>query len=114
MPEIIPTAFFERTVAGIGNLARPSVLYIAAWSAGVATVRLAFSDGSWVEKAAFIAAAWTGVAALYGAKALEEGRKAKVDGEVAIAQAPTNQPPKPQARTGRTRKIEEPHDRPFR
>lgn len=106
-PAIPPESRFERAVSAIGNLARPSVLYIAAWSAGLATVRLGFSEGSWVEKAAFIGAAWTGVGVLYGAKALEEGRKAKVDGEVAIAQTPT----RPQRRA---EPVEEFHDRPFR
>lgn len=84
---------FERVVAAIGNLARPSVLYLAAWSAAVATVRLSFSEGSWVEKAAFIGAVWGGVGVLYGAKALEEGRKAKADAEVRTAQAQAGLPP---------------------
>lgn len=85
-----PAARFERIVSALGNLARPNVLYVASWSAAIATVRLAFSEGSWVEKAAFIAAAWGGVAALYGAKAIEERGKAKSDAAVLIAQSNPN------------------------
>lgn len=78
---------FERVVQAVGNLARPSVLYLAAWSSAIATVRLAFAATDLVSAAAFIGAAWGGVGVIYGAKALEEGRKAKADAEVRTAQA---------------------------
>lgn len=78
---------FERVVAALGALARPYVLYAAATSAGVVTIRLGWSDAAWIEKAAFIAAAWAPVVALYTAKAVEERGKAKSDERVAIAQA---------------------------
>ncbi|MNY82870.1 hypothetical protein D3C86_2252280 [compost metagenome] len=42
---------------------------------------------SLIEGAAYITAAWGGVGVLYGAKALEEGRKAKATAEVEIAKA---------------------------
>jgi hypothetical protein len=82
-----PAARFERVVAALGSLARPYVLYAAGSSAGYATIRLAGSDANLIEKAAFITAAWAGVAALYAAKAAEERGKAKSDERVAIAQA---------------------------
>lgn len=78
---------FERIVTALGELARPYVLYAAATSAAVATIKLGWSDAALIEKSAFIGAAWAGVAALYGAKALEERGKAKSDERVAIAQA---------------------------
>ena len=87
---IPPELRLERAVAALGNLARPFVLYSAGLSAALATVRIAGGEHDLVAGAAFIAAAWTGVAALYGAKALEERGKAKSEAEVAIAQ--TNAP----------------------
>lgn len=72
----------ERAVLAIGNLARPSVLYVAAWSAGISTVRLAWVATDLIAAAAFIAAAWSGVGVLYGAKAYEERGKAKSEAEV--------------------------------
>ena len=83
-------------MTAIANLARPTVLYLAAWSAAIVTVWLARSDESLIEKAAFIGAAWSGVAVLYGAKSLEEGRKAKAEASVQIArETPTGGRPWP-------------------
>lgn len=81
-----PAARFERVVAAIGALARPYVLYASAASAAIATVKLGWSDTALIEKSAFIGAAWAGVAALYGAKALEERGKAKSEAAVQISQ----------------------------
>lgn len=77
---------FERVIAALGNLARPSVLYCAGWSAGILTVRLAWMHPSY-EAAAVIGAAWAGVAGLYWGKAVEERSKAKADAQVEIARA---------------------------
>ena len=77
---------FERAVAAIGNLARPSVLYCAGWSAAILTVRLGWAHPSY-ESAAVIGAAWAGVAGLYWGKAVEERTKAKADAQVEIARA---------------------------
>lgn len=83
----------ERYVAAGGDLARPSAIFIAACAAALATVILAigacFGAVDLIAASAFIGAAWAGVAALYGAKALEEGRKSKADASVKIAQANT-------------------------
>lgn len=85
---------FERVVTAIANLARPTVLYLSALSSAIVTVWLARSDESLIEKAAYIGAAWGGVAVLYGAKSLEEGRKAKAEASVAIArEGPADRPP---------------------
>ena len=91
---------FERVVTAIANLARPSVLYLSAWSAAISTVALAagaiLGEVDLIAAAAFITAAWGGVGLLYGAKSLEEGRKAKAEASVQIArEAPTGGRPWP-------------------
>ncbi len=73
----------------LGHLARPFTLYVAGISSAVATVAIVFRGASLIEGAAYITAAWGGVGVLYGAKALEEGRKAKATAEVEIAKAQT-------------------------
>lgn len=80
-------ARFERVVEALGALARPYVLYSAALSAAVVTIRLGWTDAALIEKAAFVGTVWSGVAVLFGAKALEERGKAKSDERVAIARA---------------------------
>lgn len=91
---------FERVVTAIANLARPSVLYLSAWSAAISTVALAvgaiLGEVDLIAAAAFITAAWGGVGILYGAKSLEEGRKAKAEASVQIArESPTGGRPWP-------------------
>jgi ABC-type Fe3+-siderophore transport system permease subunit len=83
-------ARFERVVAALGNLARPNVLYVASWSSAIATVGIVFRGLDLIAGAAFIAASWGGVAALYAAKAAEERGKAKSDAAVLIAQSNPN------------------------
>ena len=82
-----PEGTLERWTAALGNLARPSVLFMAAASSAASTVSIVWMRLDLIAGAAFIAAAWGGVSVLYGAKALEEGRKAKATAEVEIAKA---------------------------
>lgn len=77
----------ERAVAALGNLARPFVLYASSASSAVATVSIVWMRLDLMAGAAFIAAAWGGTAALYGAKALEERGKAKSEERVRVAEA---------------------------
>lgn len=73
-----------------GELARPFTLYAAGVSSAVATAVIPFRTESLIEGAAYIAAAWGGTAALYGAKAWEQSRtrnaEVAANAEVAIAQ----------------------------
>ena len=84
-----PATPLERWASALGNLARPFTLYVAGISSAVATVAIVFRGASLIEGAAYITAAWGGVGVLYGAKALEEGRKAKATADVEIAKAQT-------------------------
>jgi hypothetical protein len=81
-----PAERFERVVSALGNLARPAVLYAAAFSSGISTVSIVWMRLDLIAGAAFIAASWAGVGVLYGAKAIEERGKAKSEAAVAIAQ----------------------------
>lgn len=92
---ITPPAWFERIVAAIGALARPYVLFAASTSSSIATVMVVAKEMDLIAGAAFVGSAWGGVALIYGAKSLEEGRKAKADAQVAIAQTanPVQQDP---------------------
>lgn len=85
----------ERLIAAVGNAARPFVLYSASGSAGISTVSIVWMRLDLIAGAAFIAAAWAGVAALYGAKALEERGKAKSAAEVAMARSAAGEAPAP-------------------
>lgn len=78
---------FEPIVSAIGNLARPYTLVAAATSSAIATVALAFRTVDLIAAAAFVAATWAGVGALYGAKAMEESSKAKSAAKVEEAKA---------------------------
>lgn len=81
----------ERIVSAIGNAARPYVLISAATSSALATVSIVWMRADLMAGAAFVGAAWGGVALLYGAKAAEESSKAKSEASTVIAQ--TNSPP---------------------
>ena len=70
----------------LGDAARPYVLICAGTSAAVATVQTAIYAPS-IEGAAFIAAVWAGVAALFHSKAWEEQKKAASQAGVEIAKA---------------------------
>jgi hypothetical protein len=85
----------DRAVAAIGNLARPYVLYSAASSSALATVSIVWMRADLMAGAAFVGAAWGGVALLYGAKAIEEHGKAKSAAGVEVAKA-ASVPPGPQ------------------
>lgn len=89
----------DRIAWFVGEIARPFTLYAAGVSSAVATVVIPFRTDSLVEGAAYIAAAWGGTAALYGAKAWEQSRTRKAEVEanatVAIAQT-TGASPTPQ------------------
>lgn len=89
-PVTPPAGHLERWTASLGNLARPVVLYLAAASSALATVSIVWMRLDLITGAAFIAASWAGVAALYGAKAIEERGKAKSEAAVQIAQAQPN------------------------
>lgn len=69
----------DRAVAALGNLARPYVLYSAATSSALATVSIVWMRGDLMAGAAFVGAAWGGVALLYGAKAMENASVAKTN-----------------------------------
>jgi hypothetical protein len=77
--------------AVVGDLARPFAIWASSGSAAIATVRVAWQGEHFVEAAAFIGAVYTGVAALYGAKAWEIAKTSKVGGDVEIAR--TSPPP---------------------
>lgn len=82
----------ERIITAIGNAARPFVLYSSSLSASLATVSIVWMRMDLIAGAAFIGAAWAGVAALYGAKALEEHGKAKSAAGVERARAAAGEP----------------------
>ena len=82
-----PNITLDRLVSAIGNIARPYVLYSAATSSALATVSIVWMRGDLMAGAAFVGAAWGGVALLYGAKAAEEANKAKSEASVAVAQS---------------------------
>lgn len=92
LPVQPPASRFERVVAALGNLARPFVLYAASGASGASTVMIVAKEMDLIAGAAFIGASWAGVAALYGAKALEERGKAKSEERVAIAVANNSSP----------------------
>ena len=85
-----PASHLERWTAALGNLARPFVLYAASLSSAIATCSVVFKEMDLTAGAIFIGASWAGVAALYGAKAIEERGKAKSEAAVAIAQSNPN------------------------
>lgn len=70
---------FDRIVSAIGNVARPYVLYSAATSSALATVSIVWMRLDLIAGAAFVGAAWGGVALLYGAKSLENASVAKTN-----------------------------------
>lgn len=88
----IPFPDLDRLTLALGALARPYVLYSASTSAGLSTVSIVWMRLDLMAGAAFVAAAWAGVAALYAAKAAEERGKAKSEAEVAIAQTNAGEP----------------------
>jgi len=75
----------DRLGSFMGLTARPSVLYMAAFAAMVATILIPSMRFDLIAGAAYITAAWGGVSLLYGAKALEERGKAKSEADVEIA-----------------------------
>lgn len=85
--EAIKFPTLERWTTTLGHLARPYVLTSASTASMVATVSIVWMRLDLMAGAAFITAAWGGVAVLYGAKAIEERGKAKSSADVAIAQA---------------------------
>lgn len=89
-PVQFPAARFERVVAALGNLARPFVLYAASLSSAIATCAVVFKEMDLTSGAIFVGANWSGVALLYGAKAIEERGKAKSEAAVQIAQSNPN------------------------
>lgn len=85
-----PSITLDRLAWFTGEFARPFTLYAAGFSSAVATVVIPFRTDSLIEGAAYIAAAWGGTAALYGAKAWEQSRtrnaEVAANADVAIAQ----------------------------
>lgn len=86
---MILTITLDQAVTALGNLARPFVLYSAATSSALATVSIVWMRGDLMAGAAFVGAAWGGVAMLYGAKAWETARTDKQATEREIARATT-------------------------
>lgn len=85
-PVALPTTKLDASKAFLGDLARPYVLLIISSAAAASTVMVASKvDGP--EAALFITAVLGGVAALYGAKAMENAATAKQTATVAVAQA---------------------------
>lgn len=78
----------QRLAGFLGHLARPWCLYVAGGAAGWTTVTIPYRpDVSLIEGAAYITAAWAGVAAIYLGKAYEERGKTKSQADVEIARA---------------------------
>lgn len=84
-----PPPFSERLKSFIGDLARPFAIIVTSLSASWAGITIAYRvQNIGLEGAAlFMGAIYTGVAALYGAKAWENARAGKQDADVKIAQA---------------------------
>lgn len=71
----------------IADLARPFAIYVSSAGASIATVVIAFKVTGFAEAALFIGAVFTGVGALYGARAWENSQVSKHSAEVEIAKA---------------------------
>ena len=75
-----------RLATFVGETARPYVLIVAGSSAATATVQTAIYNAN-IEGAAFVAACWAGVAAIYHSKSREEVAKAEALASVETAKA---------------------------
>jgi hypothetical protein len=85
-PTTNPPSRLDVAKAFIGDLARPFAIIWISLATGIAIIRLATAEVDLSEAAVYIGAVLAGLGVLYGAKSLEESRKAKVAGDVAIAQ----------------------------
>lgn len=77
----------ERIAHFMGEAARPFAIISTSASAAAAVVVIAWRVTSYAEGAAFIAAVFVGVGALYGAKAWENARNRRSEAEVEIARS---------------------------
>lgn len=80
-----PPTRAEQIKAFIGDLARPFAIISTSAGASVATVIIAQKVTGFAEAALFIGAVFTGVGALYTAKAWEVARTGKHAAEVEVA-----------------------------
>lgn len=78
----------------ISDLARPFAIYVSSLAAAIATVTIAFRVTTFGEGALFIGAVFTGVGALYTAKAWERSQEGKHAASVEIAKATSAEPGK--------------------
>lgn len=74
--------------AFIGDIARPFAIIATSFGASVATMRIALVGEHFSEGAIFIGAVFTGVSALYAAKAMENWGQAREAAKVEVAKAP--------------------------
>lgn len=88
-----PPSKLDKIKSFIGDLARPFAIISTSASAAVSVIMIAKRVDGFEGGAAFIAAVFAGVAALYGAKAWEVGTQAKQAANVAIANGPPATPP---------------------
>lgn len=90
------TTLLDRLKQAVSDFARPFAIYSAAASAAATPViivlRMKPEDLELGSGAIFVAAIFTGLAALYGARAAENANKAKHDAQVQIAAAQASQP----------------------
>lgn len=77
----------QRLATFLGEAARPFAIIATSASAAAATILIALRVTSYAEGAAFIAAVFVGVGALYGAKAWENARNRRSEAEVEIARS---------------------------
>ncbi len=93
-PTFPPPSKLDQAKGFIGDLARPFAIYVTAASAAASVVILAIhaKTPDLSASAIFEGAVFTGVGALYGAKAWENAQQAKQQATVQVAQA-TNGPP---------------------
>lgn len=75
----------ERLAWFIGETARPFAIIVTSVSAAVATVLVAMRTENGNDAAILMAAIFSGVAALYGAKAWEAVKKKQSDATVEVA-----------------------------
>lgn len=86
-PPTFPPASPVESIKGlVGDLARPFAIYATSFGAAVATIQIAQKVMDGTTGAIFIAAVFTGVGALYGAKAWETAQTGKQAASVQIAQ----------------------------
>ena len=96
-PATFPPTTLGEIKVFIADIARPFSIIVTSTAAGWATVAIArdiskHADSSFSEAAIYMGAVFTGLAALYGAKAWEKSQESKHAASAAVAQAGGAQP----------------------